>query len=158
MKKSKTKKLGGFVSGKAAKLLDLFKAKKTIIQETQLDTPIDDNSLYYEVVGGHDRKGRVYGVGTATPLYYQKTRRSDVGTGGSGYTPGVMTRLTQENQQLQERMAEMEQWREEMSQSQRFDPTAPTCNPNNFFGDNFFDDGGSGGGGGDFSVPLNASS
>ncbi|KAK9755936.1 hypothetical protein RND81_01G060500 [Saponaria officinalis] len=154
MKKSKTKKLGGFVSGKAAKFMDLFKTKKTTIQETQPDTPIDDNSLYYEVVGGHDRKGRVYGVETATPLYYQKHRRSDVGVGGSGYMPGVMTRLTQENRQLQERMAEMERWRDEMRESQRFDPTPPTCNPNSFFGDDFFDDGGSGGGGGDFSVHL----
>ena len=32
--------------------------------------PVDENSLYYAVVGGHDERNRIYGLGSSQSIFY----------------------------------------------------------------------------------------
>jgi hypothetical protein len=96
-------------------LQDVFTSKKAKAQETQPDTPVDESRLYYEAAGGYDKKGRVFGMGSAAPMYYDRPAAAARHSSAETYAPGIVTRLTQEmardreiHAQTQARVEELE--------------------------------------------------
>lgn len=63
--------------------------------------------MYYEAAGGHDRKGRVFGTGSARDLYYERRppRHSSAGESSTGYTPGILVRLSQQCESQRQELA-----------------------------------------------------
>lgn len=97
---------------------DVFTSKKAKAQETQPDTPVDESRLYYEAAGGYDKKGRVFGMGSAASMYYDRpatARHSSAET----YSPGIITRLTQEMARDRQTHAETQARLEELERDRK---------------------------------------
>ena len=87
-------------------------------QTSQAGTEVDDNELFLQAVGGKNKKGTVYGLGTESEAYYPRSsRRSDP---SSSYTPSVVsqmeTRLQKSEEELQTTREELRATREEQRQ------------------------------------------
>lgn len=106
----------------------MFKTKKAEALQTQPADDVDDDEIYYNVVGGHNKKGVVFGTGEASPMFFDRTRHSSAGE-SSSYAPGIVSRLTKENQELAKRMDAFEAWRAQFEASQGTVFSTPSCNP-----------------------------
>jgi hypothetical protein len=86
------------------------------------DAEYDPNELYYELVGGTNKKGRVYGMGKAIKHFFGgKSEKTKGGKTESStpYTPGIIPSLQAENRELKKAVAQFEEWKKEMEA--RFD-------------------------------------
>jgi hypothetical protein len=104
----------------------------------------DRNRVNFEVAGGYDKKGRVYGVGSAAKRFFG---RKAIGKNAKSYEPGALAMEQAQNEEMARRLEEMEKWKKDMEEQMR--------NCRNMFtphnqrrGDDDDDDGGDGGGGG----------
>lgn len=70
------RKDGKFINQRSELLWESFETRKTMVVsdgETQEKSSLPtDNELFYELAGGIDKKGRVYGLGDANECYFEK--------------------------------------------------------------------------------------
>ncbi|KAK9740076.1 hypothetical protein RND81_03G009400 [Saponaria officinalis] len=112
--------------------MDRFKSKKTLLSEEGAD--IRENEIYYDVVCGR-KKGKVYDVGSAAPMYFgSRNFTSSDDSSSKGYSPGIISQLREKNATLKKRLGEMESWRESVMSLLEMQFGAgiinPTCGPN----------------------------
>lgn len=81
-------------------------------------TPQEADALFLEVVGGWDKKGRVYGLGSGAHTLYDKPSRSTVATNGgsTSYTPSVVSQL---QTQLQTTQTDLQKTQQELEEQRR---------------------------------------
>jgi len=87
-------------------------------QASQAGIEVDDDELFLKTVGGKNKKGTVYELGTESEAYYPRSgRRSGP---SSSYTPSVVsqmeTRLKKSEEELQATREELRATREEQRQ------------------------------------------
>ncbi|XP_074296517.1 uncharacterized protein LOC141626757 [Silene latifolia] len=163
MKKSKTKRAGGYVCDEVSELLDTIKKKKDALLETCTEEEIDDDEIYIESAKGFNKKGQVWGMGKATSCYYDKplpssARKKSRGSSTS-YTPGFVSKLSAQHQALTNELNSMKQWKLQLEQtlaSQGIHITTESCNPNSepHSGRRDDDNEGNGGNRGDFATQI----
>ncbi|KAJ8420732.1 hypothetical protein Cgig2_002985 [Carnegiea gigantea] len=87
-------------------------------QASQAGTEVDDDELFLQAVGGKNKKGIVYGLGTESEAYYPRSGRRS--SPSSSYTPSVVsqmeTRLKKSEAELQAMREELRAIREEQRQ------------------------------------------
>ncbi|KAL2931582.1 hypothetical protein RDABS01_036992 [Bienertia sinuspersici] len=69
-KRGHLKKNGDFVDDRASKFWDTLQHKEASNMES--DKPKTNEEVYFEVVGGFDAKGRIYGIGSTAESYFDK--------------------------------------------------------------------------------------
>ncbi|KAK9676245.1 hypothetical protein RND81_11G064000 [Saponaria officinalis] len=90
--------------------------------------PIDDNQLLHDIVGGH-RKGHVYGVGSAVPLYYETTSKVRTSHKHSSYVSGIMSPMEEYRKFQEETINRQEEMQQKLANLQALIQTQ-TCSPN----------------------------
>lgn len=62
---------------------DKFEEKKAANQNSDQESQKTEDQLFYEVVGGWNVKGRVFGLGATTSTYYEKPTLEQRGSNNS---------------------------------------------------------------------------
>ncbi|KAL2903256.1 hypothetical protein RDABS01_001966 [Bienertia sinuspersici] len=103
-KRGHLKKNGDFVDDRASKFWDTLQHKEAANMES--DKPKTNEEVYFEVVGGFDAKGRIYGIGSAAESYFEKPNSIKTTTKASSQhvmnLENQVTQLTSTNKQQQE--------------------------------------------------------
>ncbi|KAK9707091.1 hypothetical protein RND81_07G172000 [Saponaria officinalis] len=141
-----THRMGSISTVEQAERMDAYMARRSQLQ--QEGKKVDEDELYYEIVGGR-KKDKVYGIGSAADMYFDRGEETIVPGGPStkGYSPGIMRRLTSQNERLEKELQDLRASQEAKfaEMEARFHTLSQSCNPGipPYMKDHF-DDGGSG--------------
>ncbi|KAK9682382.1 hypothetical protein RND81_10G069900 [Saponaria officinalis] len=141
-----THRMGSISAVEQAERTDAYIARRS--EHEQEGKKVNEDELYYEIVGRH-KKGKVYGIGSAADMYFDKGESTIVPGGPStkGYSPGIMRRLTSQNERLEKELQDLRASQEAKfaELEARFQTLSQSCNPGIApYMKDHFDDGGSG--------------
>ncbi|KAK1389980.1 hypothetical protein POM88_018158 [Heracleum sosnowskyi] len=111
-----------WVDEKSAKIFEKLKVLRVEHSqpiEGSIPQPVDENQLFYEAVGGRNKRNRIYGIGSSHDIFYE-SRSNVVSYYNSSSTsqPNIedYQKMQAELQDMKDRMQEMDQVKQQMQE------------------------------------------
>ncbi|KAK1391806.1 hypothetical protein POM88_010862 [Heracleum sosnowskyi] len=102
-----------FIDEKSAKIYKKIKAlrdeRSRPVDVSSTPRPVDENQLYYDVVGGRNSRNKIYGIGSSQNLFYAPSSSTIAHISNSSYPNSQdYEKLQTELEVMKERMKEMD--------------------------------------------------